>query len=182
MKIETYDATVALGLPVTLIDAVSVDREDAIELPRLKTLLATVAVARALEPAQLVGREIRFLRHVLDYTGAGFADAIGLSDKTAVSRWENDRSRPSGSNEKVIRQLVLNLLGPRAPGVEIGHNAIPGMRIRPNGEALPMAFALRRRRDAEGRRIPCYVPVAREAPGARDAAPAARGVPAAVEA
>lgn len=159
MKTHTYDATAVLGLPVTLIDAVSKDADGTIEIPRLNALLASVAVARALAPEQLVGAELRFLRHVLDYTGSAFAAAIDLSNKSVVSRWENGKARPGNYTEKAIRQLVLNLLGPRAPGVDIGANPIPGMKIRPRDEALPMTFAWRRRRLAEGRRPVCYVPV-----------------------
>ena len=159
MKRKTYDATAELGIPVTLIDAVSEDAEGAVEIPRLNMLLATAAVARVLDPARMVGAELRFLRHVLDRTGGEFADALDLSDKTVVSRWENGATRPGAYTEKVIRQLVLNLLANRAPGVEIGDNAIPGMKLRPHGEALPMAFALRTRRAPDGRALRCYVPV-----------------------
>lgn len=159
MKRNTYDVTAELGIPVTLIDAVSEDEEGAIEIPRLDMLLATVAVARALDPARMVGAELRFLRHVLDCTGSEFAAALDLSDKAVVSRWENDATRPGPYTEKVIRQLALNLLARRAPGVEIGENAIPGMKIRPRGEALPMTFALRTRQASDGRARRCYVPV-----------------------
>lgn len=172
MKIETYDATADLGVPVRLIDAVSEDAEG-IEIPRLETLLASVAVARVLEPLQLAGEEIRFLRHVLDYTGSEFADAIDLSDKTVVSRWENGKTRPGGYTEKVIRQLVLNLLGRHAPGITVGENAIPGMKIRPRDEALPMDFVFRRRKGPEGRLVACYVPVARTSSTPEATVPAA---------
>ena len=150
MKYGIYDATAELGIPVQLIDTVTED-EEGVEIPRLEMLLASVAVARVLVPVQLVGAELRFLRHVLGYTGSEFAAAIDLSDKTVVSRWENGRTRPGGYTEKVIRQLVLNLLGARAPGIEIGRNAIPGMRIRMADQALPMAFAFGRRRGGAGR-------------------------------
>ena len=157
---ETYDATAVLGIPVTLIDTVLEDEEGTIEIPRLNTLLATAAVARVLDPARISGRELRFLRHVLDFTGSKFAEALGLSDKSVISRWETGRVRPGDFTEKAIRQLVLNLLGPRAPGIEIGENAIPGMRIRPHDEAQPMEFAFRGRRGPEGR-VLCYFPVSR---------------------
>ena len=150
MKHQTYDATVELRIPVQLINSVTED-EEGIEIPRLEMLLASVAVARVLAPVQLVGAELRFLRHVLGYTGSEFAAAIALSDKTVVSRWENGRTRPGAYTEKVIRQLVLNLLEVRAPGIEIGRNAIPGMRIRMADQALPMAFAFGRRRGRVGR-------------------------------
>ena len=172
MKTKTYDATAVLGLPVWLIDTVSEDEEGTIEIARLNTLMASVAVARVLEPARLGGREIRFLRHVLAFTGSEFADALGLSDKSVVSRWETGRARPGDFTEKTIRQLVLNLLGPRAPGVEIGDNAIPGMRIRPRDDAAPMQFALRRRRGPKGR-VLCYVPVPRERTASESAVAAA---------
>lgn len=162
MKKRSYDATVELGIPVTLIDAVSEDEEGAIEIPHLDMLLSTAAVARVLDPAQLVGEELRFLRHVLGRTGTEFAREIDLSDKTVVSRWENGKTRPGGYTEKVVRQLILNLLGRLAPGVAIGENAVPGMRIRPRTEPLPMAFALQPRRGPKGRAIQCYVPVSRE--------------------
>ena len=149
-----YDATVELGIPVTLIDAAIEHEDGSVEIPNLDTLLSTLAVARVLDPGQLVGAEIRFLRHVLDLTGSEFAGMIDLSNKSVVSRWENDRVRPGGFTEKVIRQLVLNLLGAHAPGIEIGTNAIPGMKIRPRAVSEgPMRIALRfleGRADADG--------------------------------
>lgn len=159
-----YDATVELGIPVTLIDAAIEHEDGSVEIPNLDTLLSTLAVARALDPGQLVGTEIRFLRHVLDLTGSEFAEVIDLSDKSVVSRWENDRVRPGGFTEKVVRQLVVNLLGPRAPGIEIGPNAIPGMKIRPREISEgPMRLALRfleGRPDADGPPGQCYAAAA----------------------
>lgn len=159
-----YDATVELGIPVTLIDAAIEHEDGSVEIPNLDTLLSTLAVARALDPGQLVGAEIRFLRHVLDLTGSEFAEAIDLSDKSVVSRWENDRVRPGGFTEKVVRQLVVNLLGPRAPGIEIGSNAIPGMKIRSREISEgPMRLALRfleGRPDADGPPGQCYAAAA----------------------
>ncbi len=159
-----YDATPEMGIPVTLIDAVLEDGDGNVEIPALDMLLATVAVARVLAPIQMVGAELRFLRHVLHLTGTEFADAIDLSDKTVVSRWENDRARPGGYTEKVVRQLVLNKLGRGAAGIDIGDNAIPGMKIRPRDISegpLPMTFSLERRDvGPEGRSVECYAEAA----------------------
>ena len=145
-----YDATRELGVPVTLIDAVEEREDGSVRFANLGMLLATVAIVRVLEPVQLVGAELRFLRSVLELTGAEFAEAIDLSDKSVVSRWENDKVRLGGFTEKVVRQLVLNLLGPSAPGIEIPENAIPGMKIRPRELAEgPLRIALRLERQAE---------------------------------
>ena len=162
-KTKEYDATREIGFPVTLIEAAVEHADGSVEIPNLDMLLATVAVARVLAPVQIVGTELRFLRHVLDFTGTEFTHEIDLSDRTVVSRWENDKSRPGGYTEKVIRQLVLNLLGRRAPGIEIGDNAIPGMKLRPRDPSdgpLPMAFSFGRRAGSEGRSLDCYAEAA----------------------
>ena len=163
VKTKAYDATVEVGLPITLIDTVAEYEDGSLEIPNLDMLLATVAVARVLAPVQMVGAELRFLRHVLDLTGTEFAHEIDLSDKTVVSRWENDRARPGGYTEKVIRQLVLNLLGRCAPGIEIGNNAVPGMKVRPREPSegpLPMSFSLLRRAGSKGQSGDCYAEAA----------------------
>ncbi len=160
---KEHDATVEMGLPVTLIDTVLEDDDGNLEIPNLDMLLATVAVARVLAPVQMVGAELRFLRHVLHLTGTEFARAIDLSDKTVVSRWENGKTRPGGYTEKIIRQLILNVLGHRAPGIEVPENAIPGMRIRQREASegpLPMAFAFKSRSGSEGQPIDCYAEAA----------------------
>ena len=162
MKRE-HDATPEIGLPVTLFEAVQEDDDGNLEIPNLDMLLATVAVARVLAPIQLVGAELRFLRHVLHLTGAEFAESIDLSDKSVVSRWENGKTRPGGYTEKVIRQLILNKLGHRAPGIEIPENAIPGMKIlqREASEGpLPMAFSFKSRSESGGQATDCYAEAA----------------------
>ena len=154
-----HDASPEIGLPVTLFDAVQEDDDGNLEIPNLDMLLATVAVARVLAPIQLVGAELRFLRHVLHLTGTEFARAIDLSDKTIVSRWENGKSRPGGYTEKIVRQLILNMLSERAPGIEIPDNAIPGMKIRQREASegpLPMAFSFKSRSEVGGQPIECY--------------------------
>ena len=158
-----HDATPEIGIPVTLIDTVLEDDDGNLEIPSLDMLLATAAVARVLAPAQMVGPELRFLRHVLHLTGSEFARAIDLSDKTIVSRWENGKSRPGGYTEKIIRQLILNMLGYRAPGIEIPENAIPGMKIRQREASegpLPMAFNFKSRSESGGQSIDCYAEAA----------------------
>ncbi len=144
--IREYDATREIGVPVRLLDAVEEFDDGSVRFPNLEMLLATVAVARALVPVQLTGTELRFLRRALGFSGAGFAEAIDLSDRSVVSRWENDRVRPGGFTEKVIRQFVVNELGPQAPGVPVPRNAIPTMRIaaRPLNEA-PLEITLQLR-------------------------------------
>ena len=161
MKKKTYDATDELGVPVTLIDTVSEDEEGTIEIPDLDMLLATVAVTRVLEPARMVGR-----------SSFAFCAMSSTAREANLPRRSTSATRPSSpagrttrrgraaSRRKSFGNSVLNLLAGRAPGVEIGENAVPGMKIRPRGEALPLAFAYARRNVGPGGRpVRCYVPV-----------------------
>ena len=73
--------------------------------------------------------------------------------------------RPGGYTEKVIRQLILNLLGRHAPGIEIGSNAIPGMKIRPRKVSEgPLRMSLRlvvnRDETEDGQTRDCYATAA----------------------
>ena len=160
---KEHDATLDLGVPVMLVDTVLEHDDGSEEIPDLNMLLATVAVARVLQPVQLVGAEVRFLRHVLDFTGTEFAETIGISDKSVVSRWENDKDRLGGSTEKIVRQLVLNLLGSSAPGIKSGQNAVPGMKIRPRELSegpLPLSLRFGRPAGADGQSMECYAEAA----------------------
>ena len=160
---KEFDATPDLGIPVTLLDTVLENEDGSVEIPNLDMLLASVAVARVLEPIQLIGVELRFLRHVLHLTGAEFATEIDLSDKTVVSRWENDKTRPGGYTEKIIRQHILNELSPRALGIDIGQTSIPRMKIQPHAISegpLPMSFRLEKRPGSENQPIDCYAAAA----------------------
>jgi len=66
------------GIIVRLVDCVtqvSCDAcgEDTIEIPDLDGLSKTAAMARALVPFRLTGKEVRFMRFALDMTGREFA-------------------------------------------------------------------------------------------------------------
>src|SRR4051794_15399774 len=79
------------GIIVNLINAVCVYRCDncgaeETEIPDLRGLVRTVAMARALLPVQLTGTDILFMRRALDMTQSQFAKAMELTLET-VSRW-----------------------------------------------------------------------------------------------
>ena len=146
-----------------MLNTVREDDDGNLEIPNLDMLLATVAVARVLAPVQLVGAELRFLRHVLHLTGTEFARAIDLSDKTVVSRWENGKSRPGGYTEKIIRQLILNVLAAARPVSRFQEMRSPvwsSVNARPRKVPLPMAFSFKSRSGSEGQSIDCYAEAA----------------------
>jgi putative zinc finger/helix-turn-helix YgiT family protein len=102
------------GLVVKVLNAVVVQRcstcgEEMVGIPDLQGLARAAAMARALNPARLSGKEARFIRRALDMTQKEFAEAMELSPEH-VSRWENDHKGLGGAGEKLVRHNVCALL------------------------------------------------------------------------
>ena len=142
--IPYFNATKYLGLPITLIDGAKRDADGKAQIIGLGTLMASVCVARCLNPFELAGEELMFVRKTLGYTVDKLVYNLALNSAAGVIEWEAKRERPGPFIEKIIRQLVLNVLSSVAPGIVVGHNQIPGMRLQYNKEwaPLPMTFKL----------------------------------------
>jgi putative zinc finger/helix-turn-helix YgiT family protein len=63
--------------------------------------------------AALTGKEIRFLRTYIGYSGELFARIIGLKDKTSLSRIENGRSKVSDQVNMAVRFAVAGKMADR---------------------------------------------------------------------
>jgi DNA-binding transcriptional regulator YiaG len=130
------------GLVVKVWNAVIVHRcsacgDEMIAIPDIQGLARAAAIARALNPTRLSGKEVRFIRRALDMTQKDFAAAMELSPEY-VSRWENDHSGIGGSGEKLVRPNVCALL--QKEGVcEYDPKVIVNMRFceLKEGETLP---------------------------------------------
>jgi DNA-binding transcriptional regulator YiaG len=75
-------------------------------LPDLEGLHRVVARAIIEKPARLVSAEIRFLRKVLGWSGADFAEHMGTSAET-VSRWETGATPMGPQADRLLRLMVL---------------------------------------------------------------------------
>jgi putative zinc finger/helix-turn-helix YgiT family protein len=66
------------------------------------------AIARAVvtKEARLAADEIRFLRKVLGWSGADFAEHMGASAET-VSRWENGAAPMGPQADRLLRLMVM---------------------------------------------------------------------------
>ena len=129
-----FDVTALVGLKVTVCDAayekIDEDGEATIEVPDLRPLLASAAVARCLMPVRLRGGELRAMRKIMRLTLTGLAERLG--EKTApetISRWETEAQPIGGFAEKVIRLLVCDELHKEATGVSYDSSLIARIRI-----------------------------------------------------
>lgn len=79
---------------------------------RLEAMHRALALALALKPAQLTGKEARFVRKTLGFSGVDFSKFLGVEPET-VSRWENEKVALSPQLEVSVRLAAL--LGQEAP-------------------------------------------------------------------
>ncbi|MFZ0889502.1 MAG: helix-turn-helix domain-containing protein [Candidatus Binataceae bacterium] len=95
----------------------------------LEGLIATVAVARVAAARKLNARDVRFLRKALGWSSKELAAKLEVRDET-VSRWENEREPMGPTSEKLLRLIVTQFLGDKAPALDIDEKRIVSMRIR----------------------------------------------------
>jgi putative zinc finger/helix-turn-helix YgiT family protein len=74
----------------------------------MNRLMQVLAAGIAGKPCKLDGKEIRFLRKFLRMTGEEFAGVLG-TDKTTISKWENEEQSPGERADRLIRAVTLIL-------------------------------------------------------------------------
>lgn len=131
------------GVVVKVLNAVQVRRCEAcntemVAIPDMDGLARAAAISRALKPARLAGRELKFLRRVLDMSQKEFAEAMTLTAET-VSRWENDARGVGGMCEKLVRHNICALLYKAVKGRPYDPAVIARMQFEPapEGDGLP---------------------------------------------
>lgn len=82
--------------------------ETSVTIPSIMELHDLLGVAIVNKPIGLEGKEVRFLRKNMGYSGKEFADIIGV-DHTTLSRWENNNQAVSRSHDRLIRLTYMNI-------------------------------------------------------------------------
>lgn len=121
------------GVVVKVLNAVQVlscakCKTEMTAIPDEDGLGRATAISRALNPVRLSGREVKFLRRVLDMTQVKFAEAMELTPES-VSRWETDARGVGGACEKLVRHNICALLYKDAKGRPYDPAVITNMRI-----------------------------------------------------
>jgi len=76
-------------------------------LSKINNLMQVIAEALVLKPSQLTGKEIRFLRKYIGFTGERFGKKLGLT-KEHVSRIENEKHPVGAQTDRLIRYLAVS--------------------------------------------------------------------------
>jgi YgiT-type zinc finger domain-containing protein len=86
-------------------------------IPRMDDVMKTIALALITKPFALCGEEIRYLRKYLGMSGDTFASYLH-TDKSVLSRWENNRESVGSKTDLLIRAIVVSLGRGLLPEVE----------------------------------------------------------------
>lgn len=165
--IDRFDASTLVGLNTIVCDSayeeIDSDGDTLIEIPNLRALMASAAVARCLMPVRLRGYELRAMRKIMGLTLSGLAER--LDAKTApetISRWESEAQPIGGFAGKVLRLLVCDALHKEAKGVSYDPSMIVNMRVKDpwitNAEyrVPPMEFRMVKMKEDSGTIVDVY--------------------------
>lgn len=138
------------GVRVRLINSViqqSCDScgEAEVIIPNLPGLIGAAAAALVTLDFKLNGREIRFLRKVIDLPAKEFAKKLEVRPET-VSRWETGQEVIGPSSEKLLRIIVGLVLSLRGSKEKVDIMLISDMHIRAvkrGKEKEPLCFELK---------------------------------------
>ena len=90
--------------------------EDPIIL-KMNGVMKTIALALVNKPFALCGEEIRYLRRYLGMSGDTFSSFLH-TDKSVLSRWENNKEPVGTKSDLLIRTIALSLGTGLRPDVE----------------------------------------------------------------
>ncbi|GEO80810.1 helix-turn-helix domain-containing protein [Pararhodospirillum oryzae] len=108
--------------------------ETTFEMPDSPGLAKAVALVRALNPLQLSGKDVRFIRKALEMNGRQFAEAMEVTPET-ISRWEQGEKGIGGYSEKLLRHNVCALLHKAVPTLRYDQADIVRMKIIKSDDA-----------------------------------------------
>lgn len=84
--------------------------EETVSIPRILELHKVIGKTLLEQGNQLSGQEIRFLRKHMGIKALDFAARLGV-DKATLSRWENDKEKPSELADRLIRLVYAAHMG-----------------------------------------------------------------------
>lgn len=151
-----YEETdLGLPYPITLNDGVEEEIDDetgervGVSIPALEQLAAAVAVARALNPLQLDGREVRFIRRVIGMPAKDLAEALEM-DAATLSRWENNKHPVGAWADKQVRMAAVIMLRDRVPHISLNPADVVTLRVRSRqGDQWPTIRMVLTRRQSD---------------------------------
>jgi hypothetical protein len=135
---------------IVLFNAVSEQRCDhcgsieAISIPNLNGLMASIAACRISLPMKLNGTEWRFLRQVIDHTATELARRLDIR-KEAISRIENS-AEPAGPHLEIRFRVFVYLRVRRFTRIKVDLEALLMLPLRMSAhpeKPVTMRFILR---------------------------------------
>jgi putative transcriptional regulator len=103
---------------VYLENGYKVDKDGVLYIDHVDNLHISIGIALITKQRKLSGREIRFIRHMMDLSQKSFGKLLG-SDYQTILRWETGKNKITRTAEKLLRILFLEFLDPTSRGREL---------------------------------------------------------------
>jgi putative zinc finger/helix-turn-helix YgiT family protein len=109
--------------------------EEAFGIPKMPELHRLIALTLVRKPSGLTGKEVRFLRKHLGYSGVDLAQRLDVTPEH-LSRWENDAAPMSGMAERLIRLMVVH-------NDRTADYSLDDLKETPKGKPVPLKLRVR---------------------------------------
>lgn len=103
---------------VVLLNGYSFDRDGNLSIIDIHGLHKAIAQSRVFSSHKLKGKEIRFLRHILDWSQKCLGDVLGV-DYQSVHRWETGKNKITKTADKFLRGYVYEYLNGNARMIDL---------------------------------------------------------------
>lgn len=114
------------------------DSEGGLSIENIHGLHAAIAESLVFAPRKLSGKEIRFIRHFLDWSQKGLGERLRVDYQT-VLRWENEKVEIPDTTETFLRGILYEYLKGDAKMIDL-IETLSDMDNNRNAE--PIEFAL----------------------------------------
>lgn len=103
---------------IFLLNGFSFDNDGNMAIVDIRGLHKVIAQSRVFKPSRLKGKEIRFLRHYLDWSQKTLGDYLQV-DYQSVHRWEIGKTKITKTAERLLRGLVYEYINGNARFIDI---------------------------------------------------------------
>lgn len=103
---------------VVLLNGYSFDEDGNLFIKDIHGLHKLIAETRVFSPKKLKGKEIRFMRHYLDWSQKTLGEALGV-DYQSVHRWETGKTKITKTAETLLRGVLYEYLNGNARLIDL---------------------------------------------------------------
>lgn len=103
---------------VVLLNGFTIDESGSLFINDIHGLHKVIVESRIFAPRKLKGKEIRFMRHYLDWSQKCLGEALGV-DYQSVHRWETGKTKITKTADRLLRGLAYEYINGNARMIDL---------------------------------------------------------------